>query len=442
VSFRLSRGIVAATLAGLCALAACDEGSISGPSEVVGPPLLDLTLGPSPQFVNPTASGTINATRDQLTINLSYLPPLPAGSVYQVFLVDSQKVEGTANNLIPATGRLIRTVRTRRPVTRDSSVAVVSVDTTASTNTILATDTTESFSFLITNASLGDLIANYSHVVVAVSPTAVTAPGRLERTVRRGFLSGRYRNAANNSFSNPTFTFGSFAIDANRRLPFVVSGSQNGAFWGDQIRVNFRNLIRPPEGFQYAGWLIDDRTGREVRIGTLSTPPPENRSLANADVENGSFLSGSAVLAAQLRGDTASLGDIRWDDFTRFALLLEPKGTPTKASSALVIAAQIPNAVATRHPGAGKLYGTVTDGGAPAVNATIYVTGAQASLPAPLLTTTSDEEGNWRFRSIPVGSYIVNAIPAGDTQVRAQVPVTIGATGQVGDSVFVTVAIP
>jgi len=222
----------------------------------------------------------------------------------------------------------------------------------------------------------------------------------------------------------------------------VVSGSQNGSFFGDAIRANFTNLIRPPEGFQYAGWLIDDRTGREVRIGTLQTPVPENRSLVNADIETGSFLTGSAILAAQLRGDTASLGNIRWDDFTRFVLLLEPKGTPSRASSANVIQALIPNSVAVRHPGSGKLYGQVTVGGAPASRFFSHLTGAQAPRETPLLVTTSDDEGNWRFRSIPVGSYVVNAIPSGDSQVRAQLPVTIGATGAVGDSVFVTIAVP
>jgi len=191
VSFRLSRGVVA-SLVGLCAMAACDNDNISGPSKVIGPPLLDLTLGPAPTFVNPTASGTINGARDQLTLNLSYLPPLPAGSVYQVFLADSQTVDSAGvNNLIPATGRLIRTVNTRRPVTRDSSVAEQSVDTTAATNTITVSDTTESFNFLITNASLGASIANYSHVIVAVSQTPVTTAGRLERTTRRGYRRRR-----------------------------------------------------------------------------------------------------------------------------------------------------------------------------------------------------------------------------------------------------------
>ena len=428
------------------AAAACAKDDISGPAEQVGPPLLDIEIQPAGAPAFPAGSFTLNTRRDTMTLTLRNLPPLPAGSAYQVLLVDSATSgSASANNAIPATGRLIRSDSSTRPVTRDSSVGVVRRDTVAATSRVDTGGTLRSFTLRITNASINDDIAKYSHVVVVVTTSPATAATRFDPATRRGFLWARYRNAGVTPVafaSTGTLTFGSFSITSAMRLAFSIQGTAIGAFYGDQFRANFSKLIRPPEGFQYVAWLLDERTGKQLRLGGLETPVPERRSLVNSDVETGSSLTDVAIFAAQLRApvDTA-------DNYTRFVLLLEPKAGPAAvAGGAEAFAAPIPVSVSSRHPGAGKLFGTVgSTSSRPVANTTLYLTGV--GFTNPLQVAVADATGAFRFRTVNTGSYVLNAIPPGDTQARSSTPVTIAAVRNssnevVGDSVFVTVTIP
>lgn len=439
------RTTVAATVlaaAMLGALGACSESELSGPRELVGAPLLDMTLGPSGAAVFPGGSGTINTTRDTLTLTITNLPQLPAGAVYQVLLVDS--ATAGSSNVVPVSGRLITTTRSARPVTRDSSERIVRTDTLASTAVIAAADTNQTFVYRIT----GPAIAANSHVVLAVKSAAQAAASGLSGATRMGFLYGRYRNSATATptYSNPTLTFGSFAINSAARLPFNVSGQSDAAFYGDQIRVNLQGLVRPPVGFRYAGWLIDDRTNTAVRIGGLLTPVPENKPLDDADVGTGTYLSDVGILKAQVRGDRIALGNINFEDFTRFALLLEPIGSavPTRPSAALVHAGNVPASVATRSAAPGKIFGTVTSASGKASNTTLFLAGPTTG--TAVLVTNADASGAFRFRTVPTGRYRLYAIPFGDATARDSTTITIAgkqtAAGLVGDSVFVTLRVP
>ncbi|MBA3557631.1 MAG: carboxypeptidase regulatory-like domain-containing protein [Gemmatimonadaceae bacterium] len=435
------------TLIGALALAvgiaACQTDELAGPVVQVGEPLLDFALGPSPRAVFPSASFTFNSTRtrDTLTITLANLPPLPPGVSYQVLLVDSATVDSTGtNNLVPVTGRLITTSRSRRPVTRDSAVLSSRVDTAASVSAIASADTNQTFVLRVIDTPQAPLI-NFSHVLVVVGPTPVAAAATLDRTTRRGFLFGRYRDArgtpsrADDVFSaSGNLTFGSFALDANRRVPFSVSGQSNAAFRGTEIRVNLQNLIRPPEGFQYAAWLVDDRTGRQVRLGTLQTPVPSNQSLANADTDPSSpsaFLTEVGIAAAQLRANVDTLGadqGIVFDDFTQFFLLLEPKGgsgQPPSASSAIVLQGAVPPSVSSRHPESGQISGKVVSASnLPVVGTTVYVTGAGLRL--PVLVTNANAAGDFLFRIVSVGSYTLFAVPPGASVATDSLSVVVG----------------
>ncbi|MEJ7809175.1 MAG: carboxypeptidase-like regulatory domain-containing protein [Gemmatimonadaceae bacterium] len=428
------------------AVAACAKDDISGPTEQIGPPLLDIEIQPAGAPAFPTGTFTLNTRRDTMTITLRNLPPLPAGSSYQVLLVDSA-TSGTAgaNNAIPATGRLIRSDSSTRPVTRDSSVAIVRRDTAAATSVVDTGGTLRAFTLRITNASINDDIAKYSHVVVVVTTSPATAATRIDAATKRGFLWARYRNTGVTPVAfatTGTFTFGTFAINSAGRLAYTIQGTAIGAFYGDQFRANFSKLIRPPEGFQYVAWLIDERTGKQLRLGGLETPVPERRSLVNSDVEQGSSLTDVAIFAAQLRApvDTA-------DNYTRFVLLLEPKGgSVAVAGGAEAFAAAIPVSVSSRHPAAGKLFGTVqSTSSKPVANTTLYLTGV--GFTNPLQVAVADATGAFRFRTVNTGAYILNVIPPGDNTVRSKIPVTIAARRKsanevVGDSIFVMVTIP
>ena len=437
-------------LAGFGALvtiaSACSLDETSGLSQNLGEPLLDINLGPSGDAVMPTASYTLTsaASRDTMTITLRNLGPLPTGAVYQVFLVDSTQADNaSATNLTPVSGRLIRQTRTRRPIDRDNATTDTRTDTTASAQAITAADTNQTFTLRVVNTR----IATSTHVVVAVQPAAQTAASRLERGTLFGFLAARYRSGT--TFTNTgTLTFGRWTINSAGRLPFVPSSATiSGAFRGSTVRLNVRDLIRPPQGFRYAAWVIDSRTGRAARIGGLLTPVPGNRSLDDADVMTDEYLTDVAVIEGQIRGDTATSGNVRWDDFTSIVLLLEPKGSapPTRPGAAFVLGGQVPASVAGRAPSAGKLSGTVTKtSGGSAAGATVFLTGMDDRIPR--LVANANAAGAFLFRTVTPGMYRAFAVPVGGSAPTDSATVTIGTRVvdgvTMGDSVSVTLRIP
>ncbi|HUE86001.1 MAG TPA: hypothetical protein VMO26_07985 [Vicinamibacterales bacterium] len=409
---------------------------ISGPASVIGPPLLDMELSVASAPVFPAASVSVNATRDTLTLNISNLPPLPPGSVYQVLLVDTT---AATSNAIVGSGTLITTNRRTRPVNRDVSVIETTVDTAASANAITDGGAANSYSFVIADADIGGNISAYTHAVVVVNGTAETGVQTVDADDPRGFLARRYRSGA--SYSSGSLTFGTWSIASAVRQPFAITAaSLDAGFWGDDLIANFELILRPPEGFRYVGWLVDDRTGSQQRVGGLATPPPERRSLVNADVEAGSFLTEDAIVEAQLRQPVTTP-----DNYTRFVVVLEPKGSAgaPRASLAEVFAAAIPRSISVRHPGAGKLAGKVTSTSASTVDSsTVYLTAPNR--PEPLLVNITNATGDFLFRTVNVGEYTVKVIPPGDSIVRDSTNITIGVAdgATVGDSVFVSLTIP
>lgn len=418
------------------AAGACQKDDISGPSKQIGPPLLDVNLTPAGNAVYPSASSRITtvAARDTVDITFGALPPTPAGGSYQVVIVDTTK---TTANVTPLTGRLIRSTRFRRPVNRDSSVFFAVTDTTNNVSQIAVADTNQSFRFIAQNAA----IATGTHVIVRVA-NPVAAAGTLGATEWYGFLSGRYRSGT--TFTTTTaLTFGRWSIASAQRLPFSAQAVTSGGFWGDQVRFNFRNLIRPPVGFKYAAWLLDSRTGIQVRLGELVTGNPENAPITDADVGTGANYSPVSIINSQIRGNTATIG-VKPEDYDFVTILLEPVGTANVSKPGLtyVMAASIPLSVSSRSATPGKLFGTVT--GTNVVGTTIHVTGATSI--NPLLITNAAANGSFAFRAIPTGTYKVYATPVGLTSPRDSVTVTIGSRRVngvlTGDSTFVTLRKP
>ncbi len=433
----------------LAAVGACAQDELAGPSQVVGPPLLDISLGPSgdARFPGGTVAISANAARDTLTLTLTNLPPLPSGSSYQFFLADSATADSSTNNLIPVAGRVVTTTRQRRPVNRDSSVFTNRVDTAASAAGVTAADTNQTFVVRIVSPE----IRNFSHVVVAVSGASAPTAGRLARTTRTGFLYARYRDArgtparTDDTYAGGTFTFGSFAINTAERLPFSVSGSNDAAFFGSQLRINLKGLVRPPAGFRYAGWLVDDRTNTSVRLGGIQSPVPENASLDNADVGTSAWLTSAGILEAQIRADTSML-HAAFENFTRVLVVLEPSGTapPAVPSAAVVLAGTVPGSVSSRSAAPGKIFGTITSASGRALNTTVYLTGPTNSI--PVLVTSAAASGAFQFRTVPTGSYRLYAIPVGASAPSDSAAVTVGSRmvggAAVGDSVFRTLRVP
>lgn len=412
----------------LGAVAACEQDDISGPVTQIGPPLLDMELAPAASAPFGGNSITISDTEDTLAVRLSNLPAPPAGTVYQVILVDSA---GTGTNALVATGDLIVSTENIRPIDPDNSVIDVVEDTTLATDVLVPSRSDAVMDFLITDASIGANIAAYTHVIVAVSEAPATGAITLGADEQRGFLSRRLT-------SDGSLAAGTWSINSALRRSYSIQGTGVSAFVGDDLRATFERLLRPPEGFHYVAWLVDERTGINLRLGGLLTPVPENRPLDDADTESGSFLTDVAIVNSQLRAPV----DVA-DNYTRFVLTLEPKGAGgmARAPRTEVLQGAVPTSVASRHPGAGKIYGQVTGSGS-VDSTTLFLTGR--GLTTPLLVRVSDADGNFAFRTVQVGDYTLHAIPLGDSLVRASadVSISLAAGATAGDSIFVTLNIP
>ncbi|MHB8838849.1 MAG: carboxypeptidase-like regulatory domain-containing protein [Gemmatimonadaceae bacterium] len=434
---RASHRTLIAAAGAACVLAACQTDPISGPSKIVGDPLLDMVLGPAGNSAFPVVSGariTTAAARDTIEFTVNNLPPTGAGVTYQLALVDT-----ATGNMTAPSARIIRTMRSRRPVNRDSSVAMIKADTaTAAQFAISDTATTASIRIAST------AIPSYTHVLLRAS-----GQGAVPATIgagRNGFLSFRYKSGA--AYAVQASMFGSFAQASANRLPFSVSAYVvNATFWGEQIRLSFRNLIRPPAGFRYAAWLVDERTGTATRVGGILSPVPENAPLDDADLGSGKWYNDVGILESQVRGDMKAL-NVEPQNYTFLALVLEPYGgtaPPARPGVAYVLSASIPNSVASRSATPGKIFGTVTSAsGKSLLNTTVYLQGINMTVPGQVGSATAT--GTWQFRAVPTGTYKVYAIPFGDAVIRDSATVTLGSKPVnnvlTGDSLFVTLRIP
>ena len=334
--------LLTAALAALAALvlAGCQADPMPGPSMRIGEPVLDMALGPSANAAFPAFSGqriTEAAARDTIEFTVDALPPTGAGTTYVIMLVDTATGRAAA-----VTSRLIRSVRSRRPVNRDSSVTTTIVDTSSAAQFSVG-DTATTMAIRIANPA----IPSYTHVVLRTSGEGSTPIGI--GASRTGFLSFRFH--AGGTYAVGNSMFGSFASASADRLPFVVAAQVTGAsFWGDQVRISLRNLTRPPAGFRYAAWMLDERTGVVTRLGGLLAPVPDYKRLDDADLGFGEWYTSSGITEAQVRSDLKALGIVP-QDYTFLALVLEPYGgsaPPTRPGTSYVLSAPVPASVKAR----------------------------------------------------------------------------------------------
>lgn len=96
------------------------------------------------------------------------------------------------------------------------------------------------------------------------------------------------------------------------------------------MRVNLRNIRKPPEGFFYEVWLVDDATGEAMSLGPIRTPFPDYASMKDAD-QNDAL--GSLIPSATVRVLQTDLG-VDLADFSRIVVSLSPKDLATGASLA------------------------------------------------------------------------------------------------------------
>jgi hypothetical protein len=76
------------------------------------------------------------------------------------------------------------------------------------------------------------------------------------------FLNNRTTSTTNNGSTNTPV-----ATNANGTVSF--SDSQNGSGHSNVVTVNARGLSTPPNGSQYAAWIVDTQSERSTALGTL-----------------------------------------------------------------------------------------------------------------------------------------------------------------------------
>jgi len=420
------------------ALVACQVDGASGLLTVYGDPLLDMSLGPASNAAFPSIANqriTAAAARDTIEFTVNNLPPVGIANAYQIALTDS-----ATGNTVAAISRIIRTVRSRRPVTRDSSVIVATVDTTIGAQ-FYVLDTATTIAIRIAHAN----IPNYTHVLLRTGGEGAI-PFLLGAATRTAFLSFRYKSGT--AFAVQSAVLGTWAMASAGRVPFSAAATVvDASFWGESVRIDLRNLTRPPAGFRYAVWLVDDRTGTVARLGGLIAPLPNSRSLDDADVGSAPWYTTTMIPEARVRADMRALGVVP-QDFTTLAVVIEPYGgyaPPSRPGTGVVLSAAMPSSVASRSASPGKIVGTVTStSGRNVANTTVYLRGINMTIPSQV--TTAAATGAWQFASVPTGVFKAYAIPVGDVAPRDSATVTVSAksvNGKLaGDSVFVTLRIP
>ena len=323
----------------LLAVVGCanDRGVITSP---VGPIVINF-----PVFSGSTASlpgGMISTlvidpgVTDDSTVRFTVrnLPNLGAGA-YQVWLADS-----AMTSVLSPAGRIISIA------TVDDGMGGTMPDTTelaASANNFNPTSNTyDQIEVEIRQSTFGqNPQALYNAFLTIESAAAAPTPSTARFLFRRttgGALAG-------------ALSFGNFG-DATRSADVAYTFASVNAFGGvrgdAEISVDVNELVRPPHGFYYEGWLLSE-TEPSVLIDELKTAYPERESLLNAD-ENFGCSSGScepnttgtAILKSNVRGFPSEMGLPSTDSFcghTEFRLVLKPKSVSGVAVSFVLTAA-------------------------------------------------------------------------------------------------------
>jgi hypothetical protein len=128
--------------------------------------------------------------------------------------------------------------------------------------------------------------------------------------------------------------------DPDSTRTFRISGSGDGAIWGDELALQFRRLSRPPPGYVYEVWLVDAE-GEATSIGPLTGPKPGYVDITDADsVVHEEFMTATQILqATKLLKLT---GAIDLSQFSEIQLTLEPRAGAADKGPTLILSGSLP----------------------------------------------------------------------------------------------------
>jgi hypothetical protein len=215
------------------------------------------------------------------------------------------------------------------------------------------------FTYTVRDADLetGTIIGQHTHFVLGVESGAVSTPSAgVPMPVWRQFTdqSGTPEQYADDRFIPGPVRFGTF-VPGGASYVYAVTGSGRANYFGDELRITITDLARPPVGYYYHGWLVNENTGEYVSLGELTTPPPEPFTLRDADVNEGVHgVTRTAVVGAALSVSEAMFTGQFWD-FTSLRITLESKTEgPATIAPNVIYQSPVPDVILQSRPTPGS----------------------------------------------------------------------------------------
>jgi hypothetical protein len=316
--------------------AGCDTNRTSV-LDPVGPPAYDFNVSPAAAGLpSGSVALAVTATDDStVTLTLRGLRDLQSG-VFQFLTVDA--AGGTAT---PAFGVVVE---------HFASAADDTVSFSSATYAGSADPDLTSVTVLIAQSDASNTVNPYVQHAVVVSLES----GQASTPSAAQFLWRRIGGGAG------ALSFGNFdSADPAGDYVYVVAANGRGGFRDGELSVDLFEVSRPPVGFFYRGFLVDEADVSylvdTLRSAHNTTPSLSRVNLYNADVDNAlPAIVGNDIRTAQLRGClsgstvTDCVGSIQAADFkafSRFVLTLDPKGAASGLGTAVTVAGDVPEPV-------------------------------------------------------------------------------------------------
>lgn len=261
---------------------------------------------------------------NELTATFNNLEELAGGAEYSAWLVNP--VTGA---FLPAIGTYnrIKIIAERDPITgevistRDSTPPV---ETVAGVNSFVGGMQEDGFrhQLVLTDAGLpggaADSVGFYTHLVLTIAESPSLAnmsdsrPLWFQYTDQGGTPDNFFDDAFDIDAGRTRFGNFDMADPADSRL-FSGQGQGQGGFREEVLSIDMRRLSRPPVGYEFVAWVIDE-DGNAVRMPAITGPPPERVSLTDADVQLiPDIVTSNGILEANFQATQSELG-VTWFD--------------------------------------------------------------------------------------------------------------------------------
>ena len=304
-----------------------------------------LELSEFTDFAEFVADPVVAVTVTAISLIANHLKPLASGSAYQIWLVDD--VEREAARVSPV-------YTLQRPDTvgiSDLGEPIIEWVNVADPQTAQSFDGALGLRHII-ELSDSDLLAagielsQFTHVVFTVggsadaSPLEAPAPAWYRYTDQKGTRADLFDNDV---FLTGSVEFGFIPELADKGIGWQPFGGGTVEFLNvEAFAVGLERLARPPLGYFYGVWLVNEEDGSTLELGEITTPPPDFASLLDADITTGAFVTGGEILAAAKFAVWAELG-ADFANFTHVRVTLEPKnGAPGVMSETVILEASVP----------------------------------------------------------------------------------------------------